>query len=512
MLTTLQSAAAGILAVARVATDGFCCPLCLRFLPLQCASEAHAPARKLGGRSSTFLCKACNNFLGFSYEAAAVEALTQVRAQAAGHRIPYRAALAVPGGPHLFVEALVGASKAIETEGTSPPQQMHDINIHHRKVDHALIERFNAARRAGDGRITIQTTAPSELDFKLAVLSWAYLSLFARLGYAVVFSPAGRAARYALLERTLDGFDPTPFFTFGQFEGVIAPTQVGLLMALTNPRGRGPLIVGLAVQFGLTVCVLPHAEDKTGLSKRLPEFVNDDDYDLVVVPFDALYPPARIDLGVGAQYGIKEDSGEVLYVKVDPVGAQADLGRAAAPPTRPIRRSTDWPSNTGWPPPVPSLPPSPVAETWRDFVAEYLTRRDPELGSLWRATSDPQAAVQAIAARDPIASFHAQDIFDLYVRCLPPRLASDPDSARIMPMLAKMARELDRDAHVIAGDFRSASPTERITAHSIRVLRGDQDLIVGPHLRYSTLVQALEITLRAPSGGGTTAAPADTVA
>ena len=124
LMQELLNARAGLRAVAGVTTDGFCCPLCLRLLPFSCASEAHAPARRARGEAKTFLCKACNNYLGFSYEAAAVEALAQIRAQAAGERIPVRASVATPGGPHLFVEAQFGPSAVVAGDGASTPRQI----------------------------------------------------------------------------------------------------------------------------------------------------------------------------------------------------------------------------------------------------------------------------------------------------------------------------------------------------------------------------------------------------
>jgi hypothetical protein len=133
------------------------------------------------------------------------------------------------------------------------------------------------------------------------------------------------------------------------------------------------------------------------------------------------------------------------------------------------------------------------------------------LAGLWRSEPNPEAAIDAIAARDPIAGLHIRDIFDLCIRGLPARLASDPDSARIMPILAKLARACDPEAHVVAGDFRSSSPAERITSHSVRVVRGPDDLIIGPHLRYSTLVQALEIALQPRSNEADAETQADAV-
>lgn len=57
-------------------------------------------------------------------------------------------------------------------------------------------------------------------------------------------------------------------------------------------------------------------------------------------------------------------------------------------------------------------------------------------------------------------------------------------------------------ARVVAGDFRLVEAAEDYASLSARVIRGDDDIVVGPHYAYDTLVFALRETLRAVPDSG----------
>src|SRR5450759_5394646 len=79
LVAQLDDARSGFLAVAGGKNDGFCCPLCVRVLPQTCATVAHSPSKEVGGGGQTFLCKACNSFLGTAYEGATTGLIARIK-------------------------------------------------------------------------------------------------------------------------------------------------------------------------------------------------------------------------------------------------------------------------------------------------------------------------------------------------------------------------------------------------------------------------------------------------
>jgi hypothetical protein len=160
-----------------------------------------------------------------------------------------------------------------------------------------------------------------------------------------------------------------------------------------------------------------------------------------------------------------------------------------------VRTPVTWGENPEWPPGVPRIPPEPRGENWAAAAEQYLRDRGPLLLDIWLANADHDAAIAAIDRVDGIAALHVRDLYHLFAKGAPARLPSDPSMGTIMPILVRLAREIDPTARVVAGDFRGATPRDRITAYSVRVIRGSDDLIVGPHLRYETLITALRLTV-----------------
>lgn len=242
LLGQLTTASRGIMAVARVRTNGFCCPLCLRFLPVTCAADAHAPAKRLGGRPVTFLCTACNGYLGFSYEAGAAQIVTLVRAQAEGKPTTLRGSVSAPDGPHLFVETTFGPSETIEGAAPGePPLRHHDLNVRHLRPNPEVISRFKAAQERTGGRMNIRWESPADADLKLSLLSpgpiWRCSRALATQSSSAqqVASPAKRCSR-----ARIDGLSPAFIFSLGSFDGVLTPprTRPALLTTLAKRVAR----------------------------------------------------------------------------------------------------------------------------------------------------------------------------------------------------------------------------------------------------------------------------------
>lgn len=479
---------------------GFCCPLCLRRLPSLCATEAHAPARRVGGRRAAFLCKACNNFLGFAYEASAVAAIESTRLAAQGKPAPIRASLSTPGGPHLFVEAsFLETAPDPEVAARLGPRRHHRLDVRHLSPDPDVLARFKAARAGHDGRIEIHLKSPSIPNVRLAYLSWAYIQFFGRLGYGFVFSRPGQLARQALLGSSVKSFGSSLFFSHEHPLGALEPVRVGVLMRAGRTPGsaEGPYLA-LAVDLGESTCLLPLSGDDGSLYPGIPDLVVADEVDLVVVPFEALFSGPPTDLGRAAGYAAQiPGKRRRVLVAPEPAILATDLANASRPPVA-TRRASPWPAHPDWPPVPLSVPPEPVTETWRKAAETYLVARGLKLAEAWRASEQDVEAIREIARLDVIAGRHVEDLYELFELGLPSRGQGKSTAGSAGPELARLAELADPAARIVAADFRSAGRGDYVS-HSARLIWPSGDVVLGPFYRFRTLQIAIDVTLRGAS-------------
>lgn len=477
LVAQIRQADAGILGVAGIITDGFCCPLCVRVLPKTCATLAHAPSEAVGGKGATFLCKACNSFLGSAYEAGADDYIAEMRAGAEG--IKRRISLAHPTGPRLYMDAVFAG------EGDHKP-----ISAEPRGRNEEAEARF-AAAKPEDGRLLLQFRFAGESNIKLAFLSWAHLLLFRELGYMYVFSEAGRAARSALLTGTITKLGPAFFLMRGAFRGETVPIATGIAMRV-RAADDDSSVVGIAAEIGPAIVALPLAGDPLGEYARLIECLSDNSV-ILVVPLDEVFEGHTSVIGGIANYGLQNPEGIVHRIfAVTPDKARAEIASAKAPASRrppmPIP-----PPPTGWPPPTLTLPPEPRIESWRDAAAAYLVSR----GLSVESSDDIAAWIDAIRDVDRVAARHVQDMRDLFELGQDPR-SRPPKGFSELSEMNEIAARLDPDARLVAGDFRAISHEGHYASHSVRLLYRGIDLVIGPHSRYETLVYAVKVAL----GGG----------
>ena len=491
LVAQLDDARSGLFAIAAILTDGFCCPLCVRVLPESCATIAHAPSKEVGGAGSTFLCKACNSFLGTAYEGAADEYVTSIKVAKSTGSVKQRITLRHRNGPRLFLDAVFSgttdADRRIEAEPVRPNEEAE--------------RRFGAEKRPGEP-LFLSFKVPSEEHLKLAYLSWALLLLFRRLGYAFVFSRSGSVARTALLSGTTKGLSPAFFFSYGAFEGDMSPTATGLLMRAEPPDHERFEPVAISADIGNSTIALPLTEDPAEAYEHLHEYTADDSR-LIAVPFDEIYPGHATAMpGIAAyRWGSRDGAVHRVLGASRRDVAKALAGAQAPPSSRPkvrgpLRENPDWP-----PPPLP-LPPEPRAETWRVVATEYLAGRGINLTPSG-VPADDDSWIADVRLIDPVAARHVEDMRNLFMLGREPRRRTGPRGVEVVRDLNRNASEVDPGARIVAVDFRLVEAAEDFSSLSARVISREDDIVVGPHYAYDTLVFGLRETLRAAPGAGT---------
>jgi hypothetical protein len=485
LLAQLDDARSGFYSVSGIETDGFCCPLCVRVLPRACATIAHAPSKEVGGSGRTFLCKACNSFLGTAYEAGADEFMLTLQEGKLTGRTRHRIAANLQTGPRIYLDAIVS--------GVGAP---NSIEAKPRRRNKEAETRFGVAKELG-GPLSLAFRVPSESNVRLAYLSWAHLLLFRSLGYAFVFSESGRLARAALLSGSMAQLSRAFFFTYGEFDGQTSPVTTGLLLRSVAPTIEASPPVAVAAEIGRSVISLPLADDPLGRYGQLLDYTSDESR-LIVMPFEILFPGLATAMAGVAGIRWRERDGEAHRMLATERGEVRDaVARAKAPPTgRPSRGPLK--DNPDWPPAVLPLPPAPRAESWRMTAAGYLNDRG---AHPTEPSGDDEAWIGAIRLVDKVAARHVADLRDLFLFGHDPRRRStEPRGVAVMEELNSVAAEHDPDARVVAGDFRLISPDESYASLSVRLVRGDREIIVGPFYTYETLVFALRMSLNPNRG------------
>lgn len=165
------------------AAHGFVCPLCIGDVPVSCATVAHAPAKAIGGRPVTHLCRQCNNTMNKRFEQKSYPFFTAMK----------RMTLQVPG------EHPAPGQYLVRPHGGGGL----DIVFSHSDPASTAADRIRALARAGAvaGAFSVVETRPSPNIVKGAILSWVYLDIFRRLGYRAALSPLLDVPREHLLGR-----------------------------------------------------------------------------------------------------------------------------------------------------------------------------------------------------------------------------------------------------------------------------------------------------------------------
>ena len=174
---------------------------------------------------------------------------------------------------------------------------------------------------------------------------------------------------------------------------------------------------------------------------------------------------------------------------------EALAGAKAPPPSRPKVRGP-LRDNPDWPPPPLLLPTEPRAETWRILATEYFAERGISLTPSGNRADD-DLWIEEVRIVDPVAARHVEDMRSLFMLGEEPEKRAEPRGAvDVMRDLNREANEVDPGARVVAGDFRLVDAAEGYSSLSARLIRGEEDIVVGPHYAYTTLVFALRERLK----------------
>jgi hypothetical protein len=484
LLAQLNDARHGLLAISGIATDGFCCPLCVRVLPESCATLAHAPSKEVGGDGATFLCKPCNSFLGTAYEGAADEFISSIAEAKRTGSVKQKISIGHRDGVRLYMDAVFSgttdANRRIEAEPIRPNPDAEERFAVGREQDQVLLLRFRV---------------PSEDHVKLAYLSWAFLLLFRRLGYVFVFSRSGQLARTALMFGSTKGLSPAFFFSYGDFEGEMSPIATGLLVRTETSDFDGFAPVAIGADIGNTVIALPLAEDPTAAYDHLLEYTADGSK-LLVLPFDEIYPGhATAMQGIAAYRWQSRDGAQHRLFGGARHKVAAALAHAIAPPSGRPKVRGPLRHNPDWPPPVLPLPPEPRTGTWRAIATEYLATRDINVTPSSKPDDD-DAWIAEVERVDQVAARHISDMRSMFLLGDEPHKRTGPRGVEVMPDLNRVAGEAAEGSLVVASDFRLVDAAEDYASLSARVVSGDDDIVVGPHYTYETLVFALHRILK----------------
>jgi hypothetical protein len=474
----------GLFGVTRIRTNGFCCPLCVRILPFTCATDGHAPSEVVGGIPRAFLCKSCNNFLGTRYEAGAADYIRGRRQASSRGGEDYRVSLrrkvgSAEVGPRIYLNATLSGEGIDKRIDARPVRRNPDLE-----------KRFGAGRTEGETLVLHLPRRPSDDSIRLAFLSWVHLLLFAELGYAYVFSGAGRAARTALRSTSITGLNRAFFFVRGGYDGETEPVVAGVLIRSEGPEFKRTSFVGVAGEIGPAVVALPIDDDPDGLYLRLGDFLNDGSF-LFVIPLATLFDGHEPMLRGIASYGLeREDSRIDRLYRPDVRAALAEIRSATGLSNgrRSRKRSGAGIEEPHWPPSPLELPLEPRDLTWRAAATRYLARRGVAASA---DDGSDESWIEAVRERDVVAARHLEDMRDLF------QLGADRDSRpnlrfSFLEELNQAVADSAPGVRVTAFTAHATEPAVKpFASMACRFRIGDRDVVVGPHYRWETLVFAL---------------------
>jgi hypothetical protein len=397
------------------------------------------------------LCKACNSHIGTAFEADAERffsaAPPEVKISLRTIR-NLRVRLNAEDNPFVGTNPI---SMTVPGRGNEPLLELLKGDIQ----PHATIN------------ISLQGPAPDRV--RLAVLSWAFLAAFAQYGYAFALETAVRVVRSMLFGQSAD---PLPSIAFSR-PGTPA-LQAGtpsLVVAVVEDPVQVRLI-GLGIDFGRMVGVLPIASDGEGLVYRDLEHLL-----LLDTPWRVVTEPIEEIVKGGSagsfEQGLAVKSGPYLIVGVDRRDAEDELANGSLLPGRKRAR------------------PSHVVEAALDPPAEL-----PHLLSLneWKAMS----------SSGHLGRRHLQDLRRVVVEGRGLDHPGDASDAAISTVIFRARARFPQDwrpeiryrSHLITREDR-----ELLWLWGVIAWPDGRRVDIGPFLSSAALIEAIESEVTRMGGG-----------
>lgn len=486
--------ASWLLATGEVLANGrFRCPLCLRDVPEFCATLAHAPSAGLGGKAVGLLCRACNSYLGTTYEA-----YLKLQADRATGQDVIRVG---PSG----AEARVYMRAEVKHDLKA---RHHDIALRPAGKQRDYEEALKRLRSEGGiGRLQlgrISTTADTG-----GLLAWTYLLWFERLGYPFALVRALRRVRAALLTDDVDDLGRSPVLSQGP-----SPRrwEKGRPVVVRLDAGESSVsAIGWSWPSALAILPLPH-DHEASVYDRLDDMVEDhDSVDVRLRPLDDLWPVA-FGLAPGNPKVPTEGNLTLFLDSLRVAGSTPEEARMEATHTisPKVRRHEPQPELLR--PPVPQLPVDVKPGQWADVAMREVRRvaLDPQsvtaevaaaIGAMAGDAGSRTAAIAILRERlDAAAVAHLEDLERHALRGMPYRHAEDRSSAGELPRHVDHALRSVPRAHrpqVVEITVRMISADSGL-AQAFAVLRtpGDGLELLGPFYTAATMLAALRVRMR----------------
>lgn len=337
--------------------DGrFRCPLCLRETHTYCATLAHAPSQRLGGRPVGLLCRSCNSYLGTTYEA---DLKTQADRQ---------------GGDEVIRVASRGGEAGVYMRAEikhDPLARTHDITLKPagkaRDFGAALdrLSKEGGIRRLGLGPVSSRTATGG-------LMAWAYLLWFERLGYPFALVRALRLVRRTLLNNEIEDLGRSPVMSHGP-----APVlgEAGRPLLVRVAAG-GETVAAAGWWWPSSLVVFPLPEDtEASVYNRLDDMAKDHEW--VDVRVRTLHELGDLTFGLDPNnLNVPRDGSLVVFAGVTRVAgstrqeAREEARHTFIPTARPrARRQSASPR-----PVVPDLPLDLTPLSWAEVAGAEARR------------------------------------------------------------------------------------------------------------------------------------------
>ena len=190
----LQDLAAGLHQLRPDLSDTFMCPICLELIPLartRDISDAHIVPRSGGGRTTTFLCRACNSGTGARQDkwfGEFVHLSTRANRNILKTRVP----------PKYFTIDGTRVHGAFNVTPENNFELIYDASRNPPDVTRMMLEKFDKSPKRLEIGLPLPVLKVDAYEVELGYLTAGYLMWFRALGYSWVLQRHLDAVRHAI--------------------------------------------------------------------------------------------------------------------------------------------------------------------------------------------------------------------------------------------------------------------------------------------------------------------------